>query len=238
MRRSGNRVTAFVTVVVITSVTVGLSMTAGAAHNDFVPKQVAYTDGNVAGGASSNQGVYVTSNGGTNEDSSQLCAASNLRLTDRGTDVGGGSWIQLFQVTNLGNQSCSLRGYPKISLEPSQGAFHSLVVVSIKYEASRKIGDSRKGRVPTSILSAHGGMASFWIAGSDTPAYNQPGCKMATSVLVSLPTVREALRYDVTSIPFNVCEDQVDVTPILQGRSGSIPLEPLSYFDLQGASNS
>jgi hypothetical protein len=81
-------------------------------------------------------------------------------------------------------------------------------------------------------------MASFWIAGSDTPAYNQPGCKMATNVLVSLPMVREALRYDVTSIPFNVCEDQIDVTPILQGRSGSIPLEPLSYFDLQGASNS
>jgi hypothetical protein len=33
-------------------------------HLDFVSKQVGYTDANVAGGPASNQGVYVTSNGG------------------------------------------------------------------------------------------------------------------------------------------------------------------------------
>ena len=173
--------------------------------------------------------VETHSNGGTKLP----CTESHLRLTDRGTDVGAGSWFQLFQVTNDGNQSCSLKGYPRITLKPSQGAIQSLVVISIKYEAARKIGDSQSGPVPTSTLAAHGGMVSFWIAGSDTPAANQPGCKMATDVLVRLPAVREALQYHVTKIPFNVCEDAIDVTPILPGRSGSVPAEPLSYFDLQ-----
>ena len=168
------------------------------------------------------------------DEVSLRCTASNLHLIDRGTDVGGGSWIQLFQVTNRGDQSCSLKGYPSITLAPSQGAFHSLMVISIRYEAARKIGDSRRGPVPTSILSARGGMSSFWIAGSDTPAFNQPGCKMATDVVVTLPAVRGRLRYRVTNIPFNVCEDAIEVTPILPGPSGSNPVEPLSYFDLQG----
>src|ERR1700679_2052808 len=40
----------------------------------------------------------TTGKSGGNEASVHLCAASNVRLIDRGTDVGGGSWIQLFQL--------------------------------------------------------------------------------------------------------------------------------------------
>jgi len=174
----------------------------------------------------------------SSDETSHPCIASNLKLIDRGTDVGGGSWIQLFQITNRGDESCALRRYPSISLVPAQGTFHSLVVISIRYEAVRKIGDSRTGPVPTSILSAHGGVSSFWIAGSDTPAFNQPGCKLATGVLVRLPAVRGALEYHVKNIPFNVCEDVVQVTPIVPGPSGSVPAEPMSYFDLQGIGGS
>ena len=80
-----------------------------------------------------------------NDGTSLPCAATNLNLIDRGTDVGAGSWIQLFQITNRGDESCALRGYPSISLAQTGGAFHSLLVISIKYEAGRKIGDSRNG---------------------------------------------------------------------------------------------
>jgi len=161
-----------------------------------------------------------------------MCTATNVRITDRGTDVGAGSWLQLFQLKNVSDHACSVTGYPKIALETSRGPSRSLVVTSIKYEAGRYIGDSLKSAPPSSNLAAHGGVATFWIAGSDTPAVNQPGCELATEVLVTLPGAKKTLAYNPTRIPFNVCENEIDVTPVLPGRSGSIPAEPLSYYDL------
>jgi hypothetical protein len=177
----------------------------------------------------------TTTNGASKASSISvpLCTASNIRISDRGTDVGGGSWIQLFQLKNVGNNACSISGYPGVSTETARGVDRTLAVTLIRYEAARKIGDSRRGPLTPSNLAAHGGVASFWITGSDTPLRNLHDCQFATKVSVTLPRGPGTLAYEVGRIPFSYCENEVGVTPVLPGRSGSLPLEQLKYFDLQ-----
>jgi hypothetical protein len=177
----------------------------------------------------------TTTNGesGGNEASVPLCVSSNVRLIDRGSDVGMGSWIQLFQLRNSGNHACSISGYPRISLVTAHGIDRTLAVTPIKYEGWRKIGDSRRGPLPSSTLAANGGVASFWIAGSDTPTRNLLDCRFASKAVLGLPRGRGNVVYEVGRIPFSYCENEIAVTPILPGRSGSLPAEPLRPYDLE-----
>ena len=164
------------------------------------------------------------------------CSASALTLIDRGSDVGMGSWIQLFQFTNVSDHACSMTGYPRVSLETAKGIDRSLVVTHVKSEAVRFIGDSHKGPVPLANLAAHGGRASFWIAGSDTPMIYQPpsSCGFASEVLVTPPSADVALVHHVGRVPFTWCENSIQVTPVLSGQSGSVPAEPLCIYDFVG----
>jgi len=162
------------------------------------------------------------------------CALANVLLIDRGSDVAMGSWIQLFQLKNIGARACPITGYPRISLETSQGLDRSLAVTVLKYQAARQIGDSRPGPIPTSDLAARGGVASFWILGSDTPLRHLLDCRSATRVVVAFSVVKGDLVHEVGRIPFSYCENQIIVTPVLPGGSGSLPVVALRYFDLEG----
>jgi hypothetical protein len=165
------------------------------------------------------------------------CSASALRVTDRGSDVGMGSWIQLFQFTNVSAHACSMTGYPKITLETAKGVDTTLKVSDVKGDSIRHIGDTHKGPLPIANLSARGGRSSFWIAGSDTTVRNQPpsSCGFASEVLVTPPGAFAALVHHVGGDrPFTWCENSIQVTPVLSGQSGSIPAEPLCIYDLIG----
>jgi hypothetical protein len=168
------------------------------------------------------------------------CMASQLRLGDLGSDVATGHWTQLFEMTNVSEHACSLKGYPGVTLLTAAGPDATLRVTHIKAESSIYIGDSLKGPVPTATLSARGGRASFWIAGSDMPLGYQPpsACGFATEVLVKPPGTDFSLKYRVGRIPFTWCENTIQATPVLAGRSGSIPVEPLCIYTLHGASAS
>lgn len=166
------------------------------------------------------------------------CAIEQLRLADRGSDVATGHWTQLFQFINVSVHACSLAGYPKITLKTATGLDSSLAVTDAKSIAFEYIGDSKRGGIPPAELSAHGGRASFWIAGSDMPLGYQPpsACEFATQVLVTPPGTHSALDHRVGRIPFTWCENSLQVTPVLSGQSGSIPAEPLCMYALEGAS--
>jgi Protein of unknown function (DUF4232) len=166
------------------------------------------------------------------------CAIAQLRLADRGSDVATGHWTQLFQFTNVSGHACSLAGYPKITLKTATGLDSSLAVTDVKSDALEYIGDSRRGALPPAELSARGGRASFWIAGSDMPLGYQPpsACDFASEVLVTPPGTRSALDHRVGRIPFTWCENSLQVTPVLSGQSGSIPAEPLCMYALAGPS--
>jgi hypothetical protein len=168
------------------------------------------------------------------------CLASQLRLGDAGSDVATGHWTQLFEMTNVSEHSCSLKGYPRVTLLTTAGLDASLVVTHVKAESSIYIGDSLKGPVPIANLSARGGRASFWIAGADMALGYQPpsACSFASEVLVQPPGTEFSLAYRVGEIPFTWCENTIQVTPVLAGRSGSIPAEPLCIYALHGASTS
>jgi hypothetical protein len=160
------------------------------------------------------------------------CTTPNLRILDRGTSVATGHWIQLFQLTNLSGRACSISGFPKISLETSKGMARSLVVTNFKSEQSINIGDTHRGPIPVADLAAHGGMASFWIAGSDFPAHDAPACDFATKVIFKLSGAKSTLIYDVVRIPFHYCQNVLEVTPVLSGPSGSDPGQKLAPFAL------
>jgi hypothetical protein len=160
------------------------------------------------------------------------CMTPNLKIIDRGVSVATGHWIQLFQLTNIGSHACSIKGYPNISLDTSRGLSKTLVVSTFKAEDSIKIGDTHRGPIPAADLAAHGGMASFWIAGADFAAHDAPACAFATKVIVKLSGATSALVYDVGRIPFHYCQNVLEVTPVLSGPSGSDPGQSLRPFAL------
>lgn len=123
------------------------------------------------------------------------CTTAQLRLTDYGSDVHAGSWDMLWQLANVGAHSCSMVGYPKIALMTSQGLSRSLLTYHLKDQPDPNFGDVRSGRLPNTVLAAHGAGASFWIAVADTPSRGDPVVQMATEVLVTPPGTREALAY-------------------------------------------
>jgi hypothetical protein len=174
----------------------------------------------------------------TNQVVAAPCLASQLRLGDAGSDVATGHWTQLFEMTNVSEHVCSLKGFPRVALVTAAGPDRSLVVTHVKAVSSIYIGDSLKGPVPTANLSARGGRASFWIAGADMALGYQPpsACSFASEVLVQPPGSGSSLVYRVEKIPFTWCENMIQVTPVLAGRSGSIPAEPLCIYALHGAS--
>jgi hypothetical protein len=165
------------------------------------------------------------------------CSASALRDTDRGSDVGMGSWIQLFQLTNVSAHACSMTGYPRVTLETAKGIDTSLKVTDFKGDGVRHIGDTRKGPLPIVNLAAHGGQSSFWIEGDDVTVRNEPPstCGFASEVLVTPPGADTALIHHVGEVrPFAWCQNMIEVTPVLSGQSGSIPAEPLCIYDFIG----
>ena len=168
------------------------------------------------------------------------CAASSVRITDYNTLVGAGSVNDLFWIRNLSSHACSLRGYVRVAFvgvygsgTPYKDPQRPVVREVHSYgRDGNDIGGLKRGLpVPRVTIQPDGGVASFWLAGTDEPVGNPPGrCIDSREMLVWLPGSSTSIVVQpLRANGFFWCGGFA-AHPILPGKSGSDPSMPLSYY--------
>ncbi len=168
------------------------------------------------------------------------CAARYVRITDYNTLVGAGNVNDLFWIKNVSSQACSLRGYVRAEYIGVYGIGtpyrnpHRLSVPELRSYGrdGNDIGGLEKGLpIPSVTLAADGGLASFWLAGTDEPHDSPPSrCIDAHKMLVWLPGSSTAIAVPpLRANGFYWC-GAFAAHPILPGASGSDPPKPLAYY--------
>lgn len=161
------------------------------------------------------------------------CTASALQVTEPyNPNVAAGTVSELFVLANTGASACSMRGYPSVTFRSATGAVVVIPAVDSRGYGGGIGGGMRKaGPLPTSTLAARGGVASFWIYGTDEAVGAPPGrCWTGPLMIVTPPDSTGVVRVRARSnSPFYWC-GRIFVYPVLPGRSGTYPTRPLSYF--------
>jgi hypothetical protein len=181
--------------------------------------------------ANSSAGRFATASSGSSVPA--RCSSSALRATEPHMAIVAASTVsELFVLKNVSGRACSLSGYSGIALRLATG-----VRVTIPFSDKREYGGGRagglrkRGPLPLTILAAHGGLASFWIYGTDQD-YGAPPvrCWTAPVMLLTSPSGRQSTSTrGYRFSPFYWC-GRISVLPILPGRSGTYPAVPLSYY--------
>jgi hypothetical protein len=163
----------------------------------------------------------------TSADATTLesCSASAIHVTFSGFLGGAGSINNLFWVTNAGGQTCVLHGYPVVTFLGPHAVQLSLKVTNTANRDYNDMGGLKRGEaLPTVSLSAHGGVASFMIYGTDIQHGSPPTtCIETRKMLVTLPNVEQ--RYTVLAqigSAFYWCGG-IAVHPLVPGRTGADP---------------
>jgi hypothetical protein len=162
-----------------------------------------------------------------------VCPASALRVTEpQMITVAAGTVSELFLVENLSARACSISGYPRVVFRLATGVT-TVIPFSDRREYGGGLGGGmrKSGPLPTSRLAALGGLASFWIYGTDE-SYGSPPvrCLTAPVMLVFPSGARQSTStLGYKSNPFFWC-GRISVFPFLPGRSGTYPAVPLHYF--------
>lgn len=172
------------------------------------------------------------------------CASSSLRITTYKANVATGSVDELYWIRNDANQQCSLRGFVRTSYVGTYNVWnynqesHSLVVQEFDalWSSDPVYGGLQRGvAMPSVTLSPRGGMASFWIAGTDEQ-YQQPNgrpsrCIMSYEMRAWLPDARTPIAVMPQHAGVFFWCGPIRISPMLAERSGSYPPRPLrSYF--------
>jgi hypothetical protein len=172
------------------------------------------------------------------------CADTSVHVTDYNTWVGAGNVNDLYWIRNVSRQSCSIHGYVRVSFIGVYGFATRNVkdprALSVHVEDNRNGGangnDSggvKTGPIPTVTL-APGGVASFWIYGTDETVHLANGhltrCITSYRMRASLPGNNHP--NFVAPMPdngFYWCGG-VDIHPVVEGESGTYPPKPLSHY--------
>lgn len=168
------------------------------------------------------------------------CTTVSVRITDYNTVVGAGSVNDLFWIKNVSRQACTLRGYVRVAYVGVYGIgtpykdHHRLTVREVRSYGrnGNDIGGLKKGlQIPRVTVQPDGGLASFWLAGTDEPVGNPPGrCIVSYKMLVWLPGSSTSIAVQpLRANGFYWCGGFA-AHPILPGKSGSDPPRPLSYY--------
>lgn len=169
--------------------------------------------------------VSLTGNTSASATTVESCAASAVRVTYGGFLGGAGSENNLFWVTNVGTQSCSLHGYPEVNFLGPHAVQLSLKVTNTANRDYNDLGGLKRGEaLPTVSLAAHGGVGSFMIYGTDVQHGSPPStCIETRKMLVTLPNVEQ--HYTVLTpvgSSFYWCGG-IAVHPLVPGRTGADP---------------
>jgi hypothetical protein len=172
------------------------------------------------------------------------CVSSSVRVTEYNSWVGAGNVNDLYWIRNVSGQSCSIRGYVRVSFVGVYG----FATRNLKdpHALAGRVGDSRNGgangndsggvksgSIPTVTLAPRG-IASFWIYGTDESVHlsngEQTRCITSYRMMASLPGSDHP--DVVTAMPdngFYWCGG-IDIHPVVKGESGTDPPMPLSSY--------
>lgn len=130
-----------------------------------------------------------------------ICRTADLRLAAGEADAGAGNRGQVLTLTNAGTSSCSLSGYPAVSLLDANGR-----------PVSGVRADQNPGTAAPVTLAA-GGRAYFDIAWNVVPneAQGQTTCPTAARVTVRLGTDTASLALPLSLTP---CGGRIRVNPV------------------------
>lgn len=158
--------------------------------------------------------------------SSLRCGADALTVSWRGTTGGlAGSFGDLFWIRNVGGFSCVISGYPTIAFYKNGKRVNLKSADYLGHMGNDEMGVANGRRPPTVRLAPNGGVASFWIFGTDvmTP------CPNASQVVMSLKSLsgRAVIPTPKGFQWWPYCGYGFAVNPVVPGVSGSDPARPL-----------
>jgi Protein of unknown function (DUF4232) len=156
------------------------------------------------------------------------CVGATLTAHVEGRTVGAGSFGILVSIRNTGLHTCSIGGYPVVTLGgPSLPApvQHQIFSSPVGYGVGG-------GQVLPRFNLPVGRQASFWITGSDEPVggVTTPQAAFGVRILAGKPqsVVGGTLRFRSTG-GLQWFGD-LNVTPLVPGTSGALPAKRLSFF--------
>lgn len=135
------------------------------------------------------------------------CKGPQLRLANAGGDAGMGNRIAIVGVTNVGLQTCSLTGYPTVTLQDARG--RNLTTVRSEQNPGSYF---RSGQAPAPVNLPPQGKAFFDLAWNVVPheGDGETVCPTAARVRVTAPGDTAAVNLDQTFTP---CGSRVQVSP-------------------------
>ena len=154
------------------------------------------------------------------------CATADLHGSIEGTASSGGRQATLFEIRDVGHTSCAVVGYPALQLVEAHG-----VTPTLKVERVATIplgGGVHEGRASSVDLVPGSRVgASFWLGYTNSATKGQSGgCQTAFQLYLRVGTAgvqilpRTGIRW---------C-DSFKETPLVAGRSGSLPGVPLAIY--------
>jgi hypothetical protein len=149
-----------------------------------------------------------------------------LTVVWRGTTGGlAGSFGDLFWIRNKGEFSCVISGYPTIAFYNNGTRVDLKAKDYLGHMGNDEMGVAKGGTPPTVRLGPDGGVASFWLFGTDvmTPCPNEKQIVMSLKSLSGravIPTPRGSQWW-------SYCGGGFTVNPVVPGVSGSDPARPL-----------
>jgi hypothetical protein len=155
------------------------------------------------------------------------CVTSMVRVSDEGIAPGAGNAAALLLFRNISGRSCSMRGYPRIGAVTVSRTSVALQISYVKNTEGGGGGMRQSGSLPTSVLAAHDGEASFWIVGTPDDTLH---CVDASRMLVTPPDGTGAAAVPNSGFKEWQWCGRIFVTPVLPGDSGTYPSVPLSYY--------
>jgi hypothetical protein len=165
--------------------------------------------------------------GATSAPASSLrCGADALTVIWRGTTGGlAGTFGDLFWIRNAGGFSCVISGYPTIVFYKSGKRVDLKATDYLGQMGNDQMGVTKGHRPPTVRLAPNGGVASFWVFGTDVMS----PCPNPSQLVVSLKSLSGRVVIPTPSgfqwWPY--CGRGFAVNPIVPGISGSDPARPL-----------
>jgi hypothetical protein len=153
------------------------------------------------------------------------CSQSQIRLTYSGIRAGTGNFNMFFLVRNVSSKKCLLRGFPQTSFRDAKNVPLRIPYVNSADSDGNDLGGLRPGKaIPTVVVAADHGVASFSIYGRDEPRTNSlKGCEEWRRMLVELPGVKSTVtvyRLAQNEMSYLWCGSIV-VHPVVPGRSGT-----------------
>jgi hypothetical protein len=154
------------------------------------------------------------------------CSGGQLHLEYSGQRVGTGNVNLIFLIKNVGLDTCTLRGFPRVSYVGPHDTRLSVPQTNSADNDGNDLGGLRPGvTVPTARLAGSHGVVSFSIYGRDETNGNaEKECINTRKMLTELPGVKGVITLLLTPVQGNfVWCGGITMHPIVPGTTGADP---------------